>query len=129
MSNFAIEPANIGGRMRLLRKGQGKTQARFAEELGISPSYLALIESGKRVASLEVLALVSKICCVTVDYLLFGDSAEDFDPLRQRLKSMADSYEDDEIERALRLAEYYLAMEKMAGSGGKDPSAAGKSDD
>ena len=126
MANFKIYPAEIGGRMRLLRKGQGKTQAKFASELGISPSYLALIEAGKRVASLEVLALVSKYCCVSVDFLLFGEENPDFDPLTQRLKAMVDSYPAAKVEHALRLGEYYLSMDKMAADEEAAKAAAGE---
>jgi predicted transcriptional regulator/DNA-binding XRE family transcriptional regulator len=44
---MAGEP-NLGAKVRALRRREGLTQARMAERLGISPSYLNLIEHGKR---------------------------------------------------------------------------------
>lgn len=111
MSYFAINPTEIGARIRLLRKGLQKTQYSFADLLYISPSYLALIESGKRAPTLEVLAQVSKICNVSVDYLIFGDSSPEFDDLHQKLQSLIDTHPPRRVKQALQLAEYYLNME------------------
>lgn len=45
----------IGPRLRRIRRGLGLTQARMAEELDISPSYLNLIERGQRPATAQFL--------------------------------------------------------------------------
>ncbi len=41
-------PLQYGARIRRLRTGQGLTQAALADRLGISPTYLNLIENGRR---------------------------------------------------------------------------------
>ena len=49
MNNIILNPKELGERIRKLRFKRNKTQSYFADMLYISPSYLALIESGKRV--------------------------------------------------------------------------------
>ena len=44
-----------GPRLKRVRKGLGKTQSAMAEELGISPSYLALIETNSRPLTVQLL--------------------------------------------------------------------------
>ena len=46
---------NLGGKVRALRRRQGMTQVRMAERLGISASYLNLIEHDKRPLSAALL--------------------------------------------------------------------------
>ena len=45
----------MGPRLRRLRRGLGLTQAVMAEELGVSPSYIALIERNHRPVSADLL--------------------------------------------------------------------------
>ncbi|WP_425410350.1 helix-turn-helix domain-containing protein [Hyphococcus sp.] len=47
--------AYMGPRLRKLRRGLGLTQASMAEELGVSPSYIALIERNHRPLSADLL--------------------------------------------------------------------------
>lgn len=114
MSDYSINAIDIGKRIRELRKKRGKTQSYFADLLYISPSYLALIESGKRTPTLEVLVQISKICDVTLDYLVYGNDNTLNIPqsIFTRLQS---SYSQDELTCALRLAEYYLLLSKQNG--------------
>ncbi len=111
MSYYALDAAAIGDRIRTLRKDLNSTQYAFADKLYISPSYLALIEAGKRFPTLEILAQVSKLCHVSIDFLLFGTETSDFDPLQHRLHTLTERYSPEKIEKALRLAEFYLELE------------------
>lgn len=110
MANLSIKPVEIGARVRALRKKQGKTQAYFADLLYISASYLALIESGKRVPTLEVLVQIASITGVTVDYLIFGDD-DSIDSEQTTFNRLRKSYSSEQIQKALQLAEYYLKLE------------------
>ena len=77
-------------------------------------SYLALIESGKRVPSIEVLIQIAKTCDVTIDYLIFGDERTTYDPqdyIQLMFRRLCDTYSSKQIEKALLLAEYYLLLE------------------
>lgn len=55
MSDRSEKKLFIGPRLRRIRREQGMTQARMAEELDISPSYLNLIERGQRPATAQFL--------------------------------------------------------------------------
>lgn len=79
--------------------------------LYISSSYLALIESGKRVPNLDLLIHIAKFTDVTLDYLVFGDDPN-CDPLQMTFNRLNDSYENRQLERAMKLAEFYLEMTK-----------------
>lgn len=117
MSYFSIDSAEIGTRIKRLRKEAQKPQYQFADLLYISPSYLALIESGKRAPTLDVLVQVSKICNVSIDYLLFGESSDDYNDLHQKLQTLMDSYPDAQVQKALELAEFYLQLESKETAG------------
>ena len=119
MSDFSINSVEIGARIRGLRKELQKTQYLFADLLYISPSYLALIESGKRAPTLEVLMQVSKICNVSIDFLLFGKASNEFNSLHQKLQTLIDSYSDVQVAKALKLPEFYLQLENNSLSGDK----------
>ncbi len=110
MTDFSINPAAIGARVRKLRKKQGKTQAYYADLLYISPSYLALIESGKRIPTLEVLAQIAKVGDVTLDYLVFGDKTH-LDEEQETFNRLRSSYPKAKLKNALKLAEYFLNLD------------------
>lgn len=111
MAKIMDSPKEIGCRIRALRQKHGKTQTYFADMLYISPSYLALIESGKRTPTVEVLAQISNLCDVSVDFLLFGKQSSQRDINQKTFQRLTTSYSPADIERSLQLAEYYLQME------------------
>lgn len=51
----AVKAVRIGGRLRRLRQERRLSQVQMAEELGISPSYLNLLESNQRPVTVRVL--------------------------------------------------------------------------
>lgn len=65
-----IEAARLGGRIRRLRRTEGWTQAELAERLGISASYLNLIENQKRTLTAAVLLKLSSVFDVDARALL-----------------------------------------------------------
>ncbi len=54
-----MTPIQIGGKLRRLRQERRLTQAQMAAELGISPSYLNLIESNRRPVTARVLLQIA----------------------------------------------------------------------
>lgn len=114
MVNNSINLTEMGNRIKLLRKKQKKTQKYFADMLYISPSYLALIEQGKRTATLDVLAQIAKVCDVSVDYLLFGSICEQDENNFRTFKRLSDCYPPQKLKNALRLAEFYLSLQDSA---------------
>lgn len=56
-----MSEAKLGGKVRALRRREGLTQAQLAERLGISPSYLNLIENNRRTLSASVLIKLAQV--------------------------------------------------------------------
>ncbi|MDO4256347.1 MAG: helix-turn-helix transcriptional regulator [Kocuria sp.] len=50
----------VGARLRELRHNRGLTQEQLAEQLGVTPRYLAGIERGERNLSLDTLDALAK---------------------------------------------------------------------
>ena len=120
MAEFIVNAKDIGIRIRNLRLKQNKTQSYYADLLYISPSYLALIEAGKRIPNIDVLVRISTIADVSLDYIIFGkdDSLDSEQKAFDRLRS---SYPETDVKKALKLAEFYLKLSKQTDS---DDSAA-----
>lgn len=111
MINTSVNLIEMGERIKLLRTKQKKTQKYFADMIFISPSYLALIEQGKRTATIDVLAQIAKVCDVSTDYLLFGAANIQHDNNSKTLQRLSECYSSEKIKKALSLAEYYLSLE------------------
>lgn len=114
MVNNSINLVEMGKRIKTLRTKQHKTQKYFADMLYISPSYLALIEQGKRTATIDVLAQIAKVCDVSTDYLLFGTSAKESDTNQKTYQRLSSNYSSTEISNALKIAECYLSIQTHA---------------
>lgn len=72
----------IGQRLKVLRKSLGLTQAQMAEELGVSASYITLIESDQRPASAKLLMRLAQVYDLNVGELapqVNAQLASDFD--------------------------------------------------
>ena len=71
--------ATLAARVRSFRLRRHMTGVQLAQAAGISKAMLSLIESGKALPSVPVLAALSKALSVTVGDL-FGGSAAAFEP-------------------------------------------------
>lgn len=111
MTNNSVNLIEMGNRIKFLRSKQKKTQKYFADMLYISPSYLALIEQGKRTVTLDVLAQIAKVCDVSTDYLLFGNVTNEIDSNVKTFQRLTEYYPANQITNALKLAEFYLSIE------------------
>lgn len=80
MDTYTVDLESMGKRIRELRNTQNKTQEVFADMIHISSSYLALIEQGKRTASLDVVAQIAYTC-----HLLIIFYSENRNPLHQKI--------------------------------------------
>lgn len=69
----------LGNRIREERKRLNLTQAKLAEDVDISDTYMGAIERGERSLTLDTLVRLANRLGVTVDYLL-ADSVSDSDP-------------------------------------------------
>ena len=111
MVNNTVNLIEMGARIKKLRTDQNKTQKYFADMLYISPSYLTLIEQGKRTVTIDVLAQIAKVCDVSTDYLLLGTSYEQAENNYRTFQRLSENYPSHEIKKALRLAECYLTLD------------------
>lgn len=111
MDMYALDLEAMGKRIKELRVSQQKTQEAFAEMIHISTSYLALLEQGKRTASLDVVAPLAKKCQVSVDYLLFGEPDDLATINEKRFHTLCQQYTEQDIDRGLNLMSYYLNLE------------------
>lgn len=112
MNTYTVDLESMGKRIRELRNTQSKTQEVFADMVHISSSYLALIEQGKRTASLDVVAQIAYSCHVSVDYLLFGKQEALSSENHKIFNLLCRQYSDVEIRRALKLFAFYLQLDK-----------------
>ena len=67
-----IDYTMVGARIKELRQLAHITQAAFAELVDVSPSYVSLIETGKKHPSLEFFIRTAAVLETTLDYLLTG---------------------------------------------------------
>ena len=56
--------------VKTLRQAKGWTQADFAEEVGVSPHYVAVLETARRLPTLRTLLTFAQALDVSVDRLL-----------------------------------------------------------
>ena len=114
MKQNSIDLGHMGKRIKELRIKQNKTQKYLADLLYISPSYLTLIEQGKRTPTLDVLVQISNVFNVTTDYLLFGVKMEADTENYHLFENLSLRYSSLQMSKALHLAEYYLALEDIS---------------
>ncbi len=110
MDKDLINPSQIGLRIRHFRKQMHMTQEAFASSINISKSYLALIESGKRTASIDVLAQIAYVYNLSVDHLLFGHQEINEQSLFKKWNHLVKNRTLTEIEASLELLECYFRI-------------------
>lgn len=62
----------LSHRIVYLRKRNGMSQAQLAKLLNISPSAVGMYEQGRRTPAIDILVGISKVFCVSLDYLITG---------------------------------------------------------
>lgn len=108
MDEYLIDLKKLGSRIKELRASLNYTQEQFSSLIYISTSYLALIETGKRTASIDVLAQISHVFHVSIDYLLFGEEESPQSQNQRLFQCLCSQYPEEKVSGALSLAEFYL---------------------
>ena len=93
-----IDYAEIGKRIRMVRKAQNLTQEAASEKCDITAAYYGNIERGDKKMSVETLAKVSKGLQISVDYLLFGNEQ---DELAEHLSGIQRTVDEKQMEKYL----------------------------
>lgn len=71
-----IDTKTVGGRIRMAKKKCGLKSKELAESAGISPNYIYLIESGRRIPSNELLNRIAEITHVSYEWLKTGEGPQ-----------------------------------------------------
>ena len=83
----------IGKRVKKARREKGITQEKFAEDLGVSVSFISQVESGEKKFNLSRISEVSKILERPISYFVDGyegKSEDDLEEIINLLKGMND---------------------------------------
>ncbi len=83
----------VGNKIKKARRDKGITQEKFAEELGVSVSFISQVEAGDKKFNLSRISEVSQILEKPVGYFIDGYTEEDgpgsdFDKITGILKNM-----------------------------------------
>jgi len=105
----ALDPANLGARIKAARVAAGLTQPALAAD-DASVAFLSRIESGQRRPSAELLETLASRLDVSVDYLVLGDGWEDARRLELQLDHAELSLAGGEAANGLQLARDVLAQ-------------------
>ena len=65
-----MNSALIGKRIRTIREEKGWKQEVFAEKVGLSPTYIGMIERGEKIPKLETFVRIANVLNVSADLLL-----------------------------------------------------------
>lgn len=103
-----MERKTIGNRIRETRKASGYTQAELAQVLEISESYVALLEKDRRNPSIEVLIALGKTLGVTLDYLVWGNTADEKAQLYREWNAITQGHTTKEIRAAMEVVRLFL---------------------
>lgn len=79
---------DISNTIKLCRTARGLSQAELAEKVGVSTSYISLIEKGKRDISMSMLSNLAKGLDAPIEILLF--MAADKEKIRNLDSQLAD---------------------------------------
>src|SRR5687767_1280209 len=70
----APEYADMGDRLRAARQGRGLSLRALAERLGVSPSLISQVETGRAQPSVSTLYSIASELGISLDELLFMDA-------------------------------------------------------
>lgn len=84
----------VGKRLRRVRTQLELTREQFAEQVGISPQFLAEIENGKKGMSADTLYKICTRFNLSADYILLGKTSavQLSDPIQKTLNSFSEPY-------------------------------------
>ena len=93
----------IGKRVRRQREKMGLTRDQFAEQIDISPQFLAEIENGKKGMSAETLYKICVNTDASTDYILIGrqSTGELCTPATELLKQIPPQFSEDVLKSLL----------------------------
>jgi len=99
----------LGNQIKQIRKGLKLTQAQLADKAGLSTNFIALLENGKRSASVDTLYRISKVLKVELkDMFDFPEKKSKSQLAMDDLNEMLKHRSADDIEAVSEIAEVVL---------------------
>ena len=92
----------IGKRVKKARSDKGLTQEKFAEELGVSVSFISQVESGEKKFNLSRISEVSKILEKPITYFVDGYECKSTDELEETIELLK-KMDDKQLKLALEI--------------------------
>lgn len=99
----------VGEKIRDARKAAGLTQWQLANKIFVSESYIALIESGKRNPSTNVLTKIAEALGLTTDHIIFATASRSDDSFTHEWQNLIQDRSPEEIASALKMVQGYFA--------------------
>ena len=99
----------IGVRLKALRKNNGITIERLCEIVGVSTSFIGLIERGDSKISIDKLFKLSQAFGVSVDYILTGNNLAAIENPYSRFEKLNVAiydYSEEEIDFLIELSKF-----------------------
>ncbi len=93
---MAINFKLIGRQVKEFRTSKHMSQADLAEQIDRSVTYVSLIETAAKQASLTTLVLIANALCITVDSLLTGNQSNDSEEYHTEFTHLLEDCNKDE---------------------------------
>lgn len=93
--------AEIGSRMKQVRKNHNMSREQLAEQAGVSSKFIYEIERGMKGMSAETLSKIAKALGETCDFLINGQDEEG--DSREKVLKIIEQYDDKQVTALLHL--------------------------
>ena len=88
----------FGARLRDRRTELGMTQEMTAERVGISLRFYQMLERGEKCVSLDTLIELGRTLNISLDHLLLGQTANQYEPLSAIFSGLTPSQRSDALQ-------------------------------
>lgn len=107
MRKYSSDNAEIGMRVRSIRKAADMTQEQFSECIGVTGSYVSEIERGVSGISITTVKQIALHFGVSCDYILLGANKSESDSL-SRLVGKLQCIPENKLDFAERLLDAFM---------------------
>jgi transcriptional regulator with XRE-family HTH domain len=113
----ALDKILIGARVRKVREEIfEETRKNFAQRCGVSDRYIAQIERGEFVPSIENLDKIATSTSIEMDYLLYGKNDKALSHVKEQLHTIIDRCDDEQAKKIFSclstMKNYYFKNKK-----------------
>lgn len=123
---MALDKIKIGARIRKIRDEEyEETREKFSERIGITPNYIAKIERGEGMISINLLDTLCSVTGADSDYILYGKSLNKTLSTRRSIDNLLNNSSKEELQVFYRMlsilkSQYVLKTEIEENKNEKD---------